>query len=510
MKRILKATTNRLIIVSLLILFQILWMTLVFLRLAAYSRGISIGLNILSLLVVIYIINRKDNPAVKLAWVFLILLFPMLGGILYLYTGNKQPFRRIRKKMGPALEESEKRMIIDPDILEEIEKEDPAAASQIRYIQNESGFPACRDSSVDYYDSGETCFPVMLEDLARAEHYIFLEYFIIEEGKMWDKVLSILEEKARQGVDVRVLYDDLGSIGRIPWRYPDILEKKGIKCMPFNRYIPIFSVVFNTRDHRKLMVIDGKVAFTGGINMADEYINMKQRFGYWKDNGIRIQGRAVHNMTIMFLQMWNAFSKDKLSYDDFNFPETETLQSVDKGLVLPFSDDPLNREKIGEGMLLNMISTATRYIWFFTPYLIIDNELVTAMILAAKRGVDVRIITPGIPDKKIVYLVTQSYYSQLVEEGVKIYQFRPGFIHSKCAITDDRIATVGTMNLDFRSLYLHFENSVFLYENEGVVQIRDDMIRTMSQSSKVTADQCRRTFIIRLLQSLLRIFSPML
>ena len=510
MKRILKATTNRLIIVSLLILLQILWMTLVFLRLAAYSRGISIALNLLSLLVVIYIINRKDNPAVKLAWVALILMFPMLGGLLYLYTGNKPPFRRIRKRMGPALEESEKWLIIDPEILEEVAERDPVSASQIRYIQNESGFPACRNSEVDYYDSGEACFPVMLEDLAQAEHYIFLEYFIIEEGKMWDRILSILEEKARQGVDVRILYDDLGSIGKIPWRYPRILQEKGIKCMPFNRYIPIFSVVFNTRDHRKLMVIDGKVAFTGGINMADEYINIKQRFGYWKDNGIRLRGQAVHNMTIMFLQMWNAFSQDKLTYDDYKTPETDLVSSGERGLVLPFSDDPLNREQIGEGMLLNMISTATRYIWFFTPYLIIDNELITAMILAAKRGVDVRIITPGIPDKKIVYLVTQSYYGQLVEEGVKIYQFRPGFIHSKCAVTDDRIATVGTMNLDFRSLYLHFENCVFLYENESVARIRDDMIRTMSQSSLVTPEQCHRTFIVRLLQSLLRIFSPML
>jgi cardiolipin synthase len=258
------------------------------------------------------------------------------------------------------------------------------------------------------------------------------------------------------------------------------------------------------------MVIDGKVAFTGGINMADEYINIKQRFGYWKDNGIRLRGQAVHNMTIMFLQMWNAFSQDKLTYDDYKTPETNLSSSGERGLVLPFSDDPLNREQIGEGMLLNMISTATRYIWFFTPYLIIDNELITAMILAAKRGVDVRIITPGIPDKKIVYLVTQSYYGQLVEEGVKIYQFRPGFIHSKCAVTDDRIATVGTMNLDFRSLYLHFENCVFLYENESVARIRDDMIRTMSQSSMVTPEQCHRTFIVRLLQSLLRIFSPML
>lgn len=509
MKKILKATTNRLIIVSLLILLQILWMSMAFVWLAAYSRRISIGLNLLSLVVVIYIINRKDNPAIKLAWVVLILIFPLLGGLLYLYTGNKQPFRRIRRRIGPAIEESERTMKEDPGILEEVRKENPLAASQIYYIQKESGFPACKNTSVDYYPSGEECFPVILEELEKAEDYIFLEYFIIEEGRVLDLVLEILERKAAEGVDVRVLYDDMGSIGKVPWRYPDILREKGIRCMTFNRYIPIFSIVFNTRDHRKLMVIDGKVAFTGGINLADEYINLKQRFGYWKDNGLRIRGEAVHNMTMMFLQMWNAFSPDKLPYENFKSPAWPQADG-EEGIVLPFSDDPLDREKVGEGVFLNMINAATRYIWFFTPYLIIDNELVTAMLLASKRGVDVKIITPGIPDKKIVYLVTQSYYSQLVEGGVKIYQYRPGFIHSKCAVSDDIVATAGTINLDYRSLYLHFENSVFLYRSSGVNQIRDDFMETLKESSIVTEDQCRRTPVVRVLQSLLRIFSPLL
>ena len=509
MKRILKATTNRLIIVSLLILLQIVWMSMAFVWLAAYSRWIYMGLNLLSLLVVIYIINRKDNPAIKLAWVALILLFPLLGGLLYLYTGNKQPFRRIRRRIGPAIEESEQSLKEDPGLSNQVRREDPLVASQIYYIQKESGFPAYRNSSVDYYPSGEECFPVILEELDKAEKYIFLEYFIIEEGRVLDQVMEILEKKAGQGVDVRVLYDDMGSIGKVPWHYPDILKKKGIKCMPFNRYIPIFSIVFNTRDHRKLMVIDGKVAFTGGINLADEYVNLKQRFGYWKDNGLRIRGEAVHNMTIMFLQMWNAFSEETLPYDSFHSPACPGPDGED-GIVLPFSDDPLDSEKVGEGVFLNMINAATRYIWFFTPYLIIDNELVTAMILASKRGVDVKIITPGIPDKKIVYLVTQSYYSQLVEGGVKIYQYRPGFIHSKCAVSDDCVATAGTMNLDYRSLYLHFENSVFLYRNRGVIQIRDDMEKTLKESSIVTADQCHRTPVVRVLQSLLRIFSPLL
>lgn len=495
-------------VVSFLILLQIVWIAIMFFRFTSYSQYISIGLKVLSVLVVIGIMNRSDNPAVKLVWIIVILLVPLFGGLLYLFLSGKRPIRTMRRKLQPTIDESGRFLEFDESIEEELKQIDAAAAGQVYYLEKQSGFPAYRDSAADYFASGETCFEVMLQDLQNAEHYIYLEYFIIEEGIMWNSVLRILEQKVNEGVDVRVMYDDVGSAFVLSGKYDRFLREKGIKCVVFNRYFPVFSTIFNNRDHRKILVIDGKTAYTGGINFADEYINEKQRFGYWKDNGVRIEGRAVHSMTMMFLQMWNAFSADKLDYS--HYPASSGLQKGRRGLVLPYSDHPLDSEYVGENVYLNIINAASRYIYFFTPYLIIDNELVTALILAAKRGVDVKIVTPGIPDKKTIFLVTQSYYQQLVEGGVKIYQYRPGFVHSKCAVSDDRFATVGTINLDFRSLYHHFENGVFLYDCETVTDIKKDIEETLGYCTNITLELCRKNMFFQLLQGILRIFAPLL
>ncbi len=510
MRKIFKFLSQRIVIVTFIIFLQILWILALFLYFTSYSHIITEALKLLSILVVIYIMNRNDNPSVKLVWVIVILLLPLFGGLLYLAIGEKKPIAHMRRKLEPMIEESARHIKEDPSIWEELKQKDPPSASQIYYLQNQSGFPAYRNSRVDYYPTGESCFRVMVEELQKAKEYIFLEYFIIEEGVMWNTVLEILEQKVQEGLDVRVMYDDVGCIFNLPSHYAESLQEKGIKCVVFNRYIPIFSTVFNNRDHRKILVIDGNTAFTGGINFADEYINEKQRFGYWKDNGVRIVGKAVYSMTQMFLQMWNAFSADKLDYEDFSIEDVQPLDKPEKGLVLPYSDHPLDSEFVGESVYINLINSAQDYIYFFTPYLIIDNEVATALILAAKRGVDVRIITPGIPDKKMVFLVTQSYYSQLVEGGVKIFQFRPGFIHSKCAVCDDRIATVGTINLDYRSLYLHFENGVFLYDCDTVMDIKKDILETLKACNQITLEMCRKRMPIHLLQGILRIFAPLL
>lgn len=508
MRKIFNIISHRMFIVSLLIFLQIGWLAIMFFYFTSYSRYISIGLKILSVLVVIAIMNKSDNPAVKLAWIIVILLIPLFGGLLYLFLSGKRPVRLMRNKLQPTIDESAGFLEFDESIEEELKVIDKGAAGQVYYLEKQSGFPAYRDSSADYYPSGEMCFQIMLQDLMNARKYIYLEYFIIEEGIMWNSILEILEKKVKEGLDVRVMYDDVGSAFALPGRYNRDLKEKGIKCVVFNRYVPLFSTIFNNRDHRKILVIDGEIAYTGGINFADEYINEKQRFGYWKDNGVRIEGRAVHSMTMMFLQMWNAFSKDKLDYE--NFPPAPGIQKGSRGLVLPYSDHPLDREYVGENVYLNLINTASRYIYFFTPYLIIDNELATALILAAKRGVDVKIITPGIPDKKTVFLVTQSYYQQLVEGGVRIYQFRPGFIHSKCAVCDDRYATVGTINLDFRSLYHHFENGIFLYDCDTILDIRKDIEETLRYCTNITLELCRKNILFQLLQGILRIFAPLL
>lgn len=495
-------------IASFLILLQMGWIAVMFFQFTSYSRYISIGLRILSILVVIGIMNKSDNPAVKLAWIIVILLVPLFGGLLYLFLSGKRPVRHMRKKLQPTIDESISFLKFDESIENELKLIDPGAAGQVYYLEKQTGFPAYRDSEADYYSSGESCFERMLEDLKGAEQYIYLEYFIIEEGIMWNSVLEILLKKAREGLDIRVMYDDVGSAFALSGHYDRELREQGIKCVVFNRYFPVFSTIFNNRDHRKILVIDGKTAYTGGINFADEYINRKERFGYWKDNGIRITGKAVYSMTMMFLQMWNAFSEDRLDYRIF--PPSEGLIKGSRGLVLPYSDHPLDREYVGENVYLNMIDAARNYIYFFTPYLIIDNELATSLILASKRGVDVRIITPGIPDKRIIFLVTQSYYQQLVEGGVKIYQFRPGFVHSKCAVCDDRFATVGTINLDYRSLYHHFENGVFLYDCDTVTDIRKDFEASLECCTEITLQLCRKNMFFQLIQGILRIFAPLL
>lgn len=513
MRKIFKYLTHRMAIVSLLILLQIGWLAMLFVRFTSYNRMISAAFRVLSILVVLYIIRRNDNPAVKLAWIVVILLFPLFGGLLYLYIGGKKPIRRMRKKMESTLEESAKYLVFDPEIQNSLNQKDTVAAGQVYYMEKQSGFPACRDSEVKYFPSGEECFESMLEDLKKAERYIFLEYFIIEEGIMWNSILKILEEKVKEGLDVRVMYDDVGSIFVLPSHYDRILRKKGIKCVVFNRYIPLLSTVFNNRDHRKILVIDDKAAYTGGINFADEYINEKQRFGYWKDNGVRLCGKAVHSMTMMFLQMWNTFAVDKMDYHRFLYREEAYAKNISEeatGIVLPYSDHPLDSECVGENVYLNLINNAVHYIYFFTPYLIIDNELITALILAAKRGVDVRIITPGIPDKKMVFLATQSYYQQLVEGGVLIFQYRPGFVHSKVAVCDDKFATVGTINLDYRSLYFHFENGVYLYQCPAVLDIKNDILKTLEDCTNITKELCRKNMFFQLVQGVLRIFAPLL
>ncbi len=508
MRKILKLISHRIFIITLLIFLQIAWFAILFFRFTEYSQIGNNSFKILSIFVAFYVANSRSNSASKIAWIIVILLFPLFGGLLYLYSGDKHVSRPLRKKLEPALSEGGKYLISDRKIEQELREKNGDIAGEICYLEQVSGFPAWRDSKAIYYPSGEDAFQTMLEELRKAEKYIFLEYFIIEEGIFWDSILEILEEKVHAGVDVRIIYDDVGSIFVLPWKYDQILRDKGISCVVFNRYIPMASTIFNNRDHRKILVIDGKTAFTGGINLADEYINEKQRFGYWKDNVLLLRGRAVYNMTAMFLEMWNAFSADKISYEKYLKEDIEPVKS--DGIILPFSDNPLDNETVGENVYLNMINHAKKYIYFFTPYLIIDNEISTALTLAAKRGVDVKIITPGIPDKKMVFLVTQSYYEQLVDGGVKIYQYRSGFVHGKVAVADDIAATVGTINLDYRSLYLHFENGVYMYESSTVAEIKKDFLDTLKDSTYITKEICQKKLFFRLLQGLLRILSPLL
>lgn len=501
---------HRAVIVGLLIFLQTLWFFAFLTRIAAFSPMITVLLNLLSFLAVIAVVNTRDNPAYKIAYVIMIFSFPLFGGMMYLLFSGRPLSKKLRQRMELVERKIKPLYQQNPKIEEELFLADETAAGQSAYVRRYAGFPIWSNTSVRYFPCGEENYPVLLEELKNAQHFIFLEYFIVSEGQMWNSILDILKEKAAAGVDVRMIYDDLGSVFSLPYRYDRVLESYGIKCEAFNRFVPFVSMVMNNRDHRKILVIDGHTAFTGGINLSDEYINHKNKFGYWKDTGIMVKGDAAVNLTAMFLTLWNAIRPTDTDFSEL-LPHTYHSELfAGDGFVQPYADSPLDAETVGENVYLNLIFSAKRYLYIFTPYLIIDNEMMTALGLAAKRGVDVCIVTPGQPDKKLVYLLTQSYYRPLIESGVKIYQFQPGFIHAKVFVCDDCYATVGTINLDYRSLYLHFECGVFLIHCNEIKQIRKDAVETMKQSRRITENETKRSLPVRLAQVLLRIFAPIL
>ena len=510
MKKLIKLLLSRLFIVGILIVLQIVWLLIVFMRLSNYSVIIRIAFMVLSILVALWIINKRDNPAYKLAWMLPILLLPLLGGLLYLFMGNKNPSRGMRRRLERSKARIWPLVHQDEHVIENMTKMNVNAAGQAKYLRR-CGFPVYQNSTATYFATGEECYPVMLKELKAARHYIFMEYFIIGEGYMWDSILDVLKEKAANGVEVRLIYDDLGCVNTLPSQYYRTLQSYGIRCAAFNQFRPVLNVVMNNRDHRKITVIDGHTAFTGGINLADEYINKKMRFGHWKDSGVWLYGDAVWTFTVMFLQMWTVITRTSCDFEKYRPHLYHMGPFTADGLVQPYGDSPMDSETVGASVYLNIINYAKRYLYIFTPYLIPDNETLTALCQAAKRGVDVRIVTPEIPDKKSVFLVTQSYYEPLLEAGVRIYQYLPGFIHSKSFVCDDEMATCGTFNVDYRSLYLHFECGVFLYKNSSVMQIKQDALDTFEVSKEMDLETVQaRNIFVRMFQSVLRLFAPML
>lgn len=511
LSKILNIISKRIVVAGLLILVQLIWGLSLLTKLTAYSNELNTLLLVVSLLVVLYIINKDDNPAYKLAWIIPILAFPLFGGILYLLFGDKRPTKYMRIQMDKASAKISAFSVSDDTLLEKVKKEDPAAYGQMRYINDCAHYPVYNNTESYYYKSGEECYPVLLEELRKAKRFIFMEYFIVEEENMWDSILQILKQKAEEGVEVRFMYDDMGCVSLLPYKYYKKLEESGIKSVAFNPVIPFVSLVMNHRDHRKITVIDGNVGFMGGWNLADEYINLKERFGYWKDTGVMLKGDAVWNLTSMFLVTWNSVKQDKEEDIRRYMPGMRELNPVAAGgYVQPYGDSPLDRENVSESVFLNMINSAQDYIYISTPYLVIDNEMMTALILAAKRGVDVRIITPGIPDKKFVFILTQSYYPQLVQGGVKVYQYDPGFIHAKSFVCDDKFAIVGTINLDYRSLYLHFECGTFFYRTPVVAAVKADLLETMEVSTQQTYPMTQKNIFKRIMQAVLRVFAPLM
>ena len=513
LRSLLKLLFNRIFYVALALVVQLAWLLIALFRLMEYSRWVTIGMQAIGFLVVLWIVNKKINPSYKLAWTMLILIFPVFGVSLYLLFGKSRIGAVMEQHYQNLIDETAEYLEGSELTRKRLNEDDRSMRIQSDYIWQYSRYPVHENTTAEYFQVGDDMFPVLVRELKQAKKYIFIEYFIINDGVMWQTILNILEEKAAEGVDVRLIYDGFGCLTTLPHKYYEELQKKGIKCQVFNPFRPILNIIQNNRDHRKLCIIDGWVGFTGGINLADEYINQKARFGHWKDTAVMLKGEAVWNMTVMFLHMWAVIGRSEESIDyEAYFPHRYHEKEFESdGFVQPFCDTPLDEEVVGEDVYLNIINKAKKYVYICTPYLIIDNEMMTALCLAAKSGVDVRIMTPGIPDKKLVFILTQSYYRQLLEAGVKIYEYQPGFLHAKSFVSDDEIGVVGTINLDYRSLYLHFEDGVWIYRNRVIQDIKDDFIQTMEYCRQIEPEFClNRNIGLRIMQNIFRAFAPLM
>lgn len=511
MKKLISIVTHRTVLVALLLLVQVGLLAAMVLRFSDYFAQFYLICVGISLFAVLHIINKKGDPGYKIAWIVPILLVPVFGGLVYLLCGGNGLSKDVRRRM----EGMDRRMLELLGSNRQAMALAPLgqdAVNQARYLEEYGRCPLCTNTWTKYFPLGDEAFQPMLDELRRAEKYIFLEYFIITPGKFWNAVLEILEEKVRQGVEVRVIYDDVGCLYTLPKDYWRVLEAKGIRCRAFNRFVPVLSVRLNNRDHRKICVVDGHTAFTGGINLADEYINQQVKYGHWKDNAILLKGDGAWPMTVMFLSMWENISGEQLDVEAYR-PQIQPAEAAwgKDRWVQPYADSPLDDEPVGETVYLNLITKAKRYVYIMTPYLIVSDSLNTALCSAAKSGVDVRILTPHVPDKKTVFELTRAHYPPLLEAGVRIFEYTPGFVHAKCFAVDDLYATVGSVNLDYRSMFLHFEDGVWLCGDPTVLEVKKDFLTTLEQSQEITLKEAENhSFPRRLFRSVLRMFAPLM
>ncbi len=494
------------------VLLQVLWLYVLFSWLSRWAVLINFALSILSFLFVLYLITKQEESTYKILWLLVILTFPLPGAALYLCFGNKRTTKPLQKKLDAVGPLPESRTDTEP-LYAELSAENRRLSQTFRWIEGRTGLKLHRNCEAGYFPLGDELFPEILAELKKAERFIFVEYFIIENGLMWDSMVEILAEKAAHGVDVRVLYDDLGSISTYTKENADALRRKGIRCASFNPLVFVKGTL-NCRDHRKMLIIDGRVAFSGGVNLADEYINHVVKYGHWKDIGFRISGEAVENFTRMFAEFWNAFTGDRIPEKYLKEPAApahkgKAVPRTEDGYVLSYYDSPLRSDAVSNELYVDLLSQAQNTAWFFTPYLMPGEALLDAFVRAAQRGVDVRIIMPGVPDKKLVYRMSRSFYPVLLEAGVKIYEYTPGFVHAKGCVIDDIVGTVGTVNLDYRSLFLHFENNSVFYRASLLGSLKADFLATQEKCVERTTDNIGMSFRKWIIDGVLRIFAPL-
>lgn len=466
----------------------------------------------LSVLLALWVTTRDENAAYKISWIILILALPVFGICMYFFFSQRKLGPKHREKEAALIEMFRPYMMQDKKVMEELRETSMKGYRQSDCIWRERNFPVYRHTKTKYYPMGQYFFADLVEDLRKAKKYIFMEYFIVEEGIMLNTVLDILEQKVKEGLDVRFMYDDIGSMSKVPPKYYEKIRARGIQCQKFNPLKPILNSMFNNRDHRKITVIDGEVGYMSGANLADEYINAVERFGTWKDEAIRLQGDAVRSLNVIFLNAWY-FTMEGGETDFAQtlppFPEAGEEEESD-GFVQPFTDSPIDRTFLSRDVFINMINRAEKYVYISTPYVDFGEVMLTALRTAAESGVDVRLTVPHIPDKKMVFLLTQSFFPSLIQSGVKIYEYTPGFIHSKTFVCDDEYGVIGTINLDFRSLYLHWEAGVWMWGSSALKELKEDYLETLKISQEVTyAMTQNKNVFVRFFQTILQVFGPL-
>ncbi len=498
----------RLVFVGVAFLFQVGWLLLLILRLNEHFAWISLLTSGLALTAVLRLYSKHTNAAMKMPWILLISTFPIMGLSLYLMfvlmgdPGVGKQLASVRRDIADAVPKP------GDEAMAHLERKDRSRANLHRYVANQAGWPVYENTRLTYYPEAVDGLEAMKAALEQAEKFIFMEYFIVADESSFREIREILVRKAKQGVEVRLMYDDIGSVGYVNMRFALGLNADGIRCQVFNPALPVLNLFLNHRDHRKITVIDGKVGFTGGFNLADEYFDRVKPYGKWKDTGLKLEGEAVLSLTAQFLELWNVQAQKR---DDYGAYLKKTSVLPGEGFVQPFADNPLGPERVAENVYINLANRAVSSLWFITPYLIISDEMALALQLAAKRGVDVRIITPGVPDKKTVYAVTRSYYAGLATQGVRIFEYSPGFCHAKMCVCDREIATVGTSNLDYRSLYHHFENDVLFSDCRAVRDVAADFEDLFPKCLEVTERyRSGRGRMLRIWQCILRLFAPLM
>jgi len=505
-----KLLMNPMMLTILLLLIQLIVLIAVIVWLHDYIELTSAIWVIFALALVVFIVNNNTDPAYKIAWLVQMSFVPIFGALLYLFIQIVPGTNKISKQLRANICKTSSMQNQNKEVLEQLSKINKGYANLAKFLHNTGLYPIYSNSDTEYYQLGDVTFLSMKEELKKAKHFIFMEYFIVAPGKMWDGLLEILEAKAKEGVEIRFMYDGTCMFS-LPENYHKYISRKGIKCKIFAPVKPILSTYQNNRDHRKITVIDGQVAFTGGINLADEYINEKEVYGHWKDAAIKTTGDAVKSYTAMFLQMWNVLDNSNEDYAKYMGVEIEYKSIKQNNFVIPYADAPNNHEKIAEGVYMGIINEAKEYVHIMTPYLILDNEMLECLIFAAKKGVDIELILPHIPDKKIPFNIAHSYYPALIEVGVKVYEYTPGFVHAKVFVSDDAVSTVGTINMDYRSFYLHFENGTLVCNPDQAIIIEKDFQFTKSKSALFTLTDYKSLPIKdRIIGRTMRVFGPIM